>query len=167
MDEYVWLTLVGGFIAGFFGQRSRMCFVGGFRDMILIRDSRLFKGFIGFVIAATVGYAWFHNGSPLPWMWENAQGGWDVSMPGGPWSNADGHAFPYGAAAVFLAVVGGIGIGFFSTLAGGCPFRQSVMAGEGSTRSWIYYAGFMIGAIVFHKYIADELIELFDSLGWL
>ena len=34
-------TLVIGVILGYLGQRSRMCFVGGIRDFILVRDVSL------------------------------------------------------------------------------------------------------------------------------
>ena len=37
-------SLVAGIIIGFVGQRSRMCFVAGIRDWILVRDSFLLKG---------------------------------------------------------------------------------------------------------------------------
>ena len=31
-------TLMIGLILGYLGQRSRMCFIGGIRDFILVRD---------------------------------------------------------------------------------------------------------------------------------
>ena len=39
-------SMIIGLIGGFLGQRSRMCFVGGFRDFLLIRDKELLKGLI-------------------------------------------------------------------------------------------------------------------------
>ena len=48
MEIYIIATLIIGLIAGFLGQRSRMCFVGGIRDLYLIKSTYLFKGLIGF-----------------------------------------------------------------------------------------------------------------------
>ena len=44
MEIYVIATLIVGFIAGFLGQRSRMCFVGGIRDLYLVKSAYLFNG---------------------------------------------------------------------------------------------------------------------------
>jgi hypothetical protein len=41
-------TLVIGVVLGYLGQRSRMCFVGGIRDFILVRDTYLLKGLLAF-----------------------------------------------------------------------------------------------------------------------
>ena len=61
MEVFVIATLLVGFIAGFLGQRSRMCFVGGIRDLYLVKSTYLFKGLIGFLIAAFIGYIFFSN----------------------------------------------------------------------------------------------------------
>ena len=45
-------SLLIGLIAGFLGQRSRMCFIGGFRDFIIIRDKELLRGVIAFFASA-------------------------------------------------------------------------------------------------------------------
>ena len=37
-------TLLMGLVVGYLGQRSRMCFIGGIRDFILVRDRHLLKG---------------------------------------------------------------------------------------------------------------------------
>ena len=66
MEIYVIATLIVGFIAGFLGQRSRMCFVGGIRDLYLVKSTYLFKGLIAFLIAAFVGYILFNNNVPFP-----------------------------------------------------------------------------------------------------
>jgi hypothetical protein len=39
-----------GLIVGYLAQRSRMCFVAGFRDYLLVRDSELLLGFFSFVV---------------------------------------------------------------------------------------------------------------------
>jgi len=38
-----------GVAAGFLGQKSRMCFIGGFRDFLLVRDTALLRGLLSFL----------------------------------------------------------------------------------------------------------------------
>ena len=49
-------TLVIGVILGYLGQRSRMCFVGGIRDFILVRDTALLKGLVAFGLTAWLAF---------------------------------------------------------------------------------------------------------------
>lgn len=49
-----YISLFAGLIIGMAAQKSRMCFIGGWRDFFLIRDSYLLKGFISFLITAAV-----------------------------------------------------------------------------------------------------------------
>jgi uncharacterized membrane protein YedE/YeeE len=149
METYIIATLVVGFIAGFLGQRSRMCFVGGIRDLYLIRSTYLFKGLIGFIVAAFIGYIIFNNGISFPWFLEK---GALTAIPGA--------ACTVGIAALILAIIGGFGIGLFSVLSGGCPFRNTVMTGEGNKSSLLYLAGFFLGAVVFHLFIFGPLKNL-------
>jgi hypothetical protein len=37
-----------------------------------------------------------------------------------------------------------------SILANGCPFRQHVLAAQGTGDSMVYLAGFLSGAVIFH-----------------
>ena len=149
MEVFVIATLVVGFIAGFLGQRSRMCFVGGIRDLYLIKNAYLFKGLIGFLIAAFVGYIIFNNGIAFPWSLE--KGIW-LAIPGAPCNQ--------GTAAYIVAIVGGLGIGFFAVLSGGCPFRHTVMTGEGNKSSFMYLIGFFFGAVIFHLFIIGFIQSL-------
>ena len=45
-------TLAAGFVIGWLGQRSRMCFIGGYRDHLLVRDKQLLKGTLAFFLGA-------------------------------------------------------------------------------------------------------------------
>ncbi len=45
-------TFIIGIILGYLGQRSRMCFVGGIRDFVLVRDTYLLRGLIAFGLTA-------------------------------------------------------------------------------------------------------------------
>ena len=131
-------TLVVGVVLGYLGQRSRMCFVGGIRDFILVRDARLLKGLIAFALTAWLAFplaALFTGTSPL-----------SLDL-----SDLD---------AVFLTIIGGWGVGFFSTLANGCPFRQHVLAAQGVTSAMTYLGGFFAGAVIFHVWTASWLFRL-------
>lgn len=151
MEAYIYViaTLIVGFIAGFLGQRSRMCFVGGIRDLYLIRSSYLFKGLIAFLIAAFVGYIIFNNNIPFPWSVEK---GIFTAITGAPCTQ--------GTAAYIVAIIGGLGVGFFAVLSGGCPFRQTVMTGEGNRSALLYVLGFIVGAVIFHLFVFDFIQSL-------
>ena len=139
MEVFVIATLLVGFIAGFLGQRSRMCFVGGIRDLYLVKSTYLFKGLIGFLIAAFIGYIIFNNNISFPWFFEQ---GAMIAIAGAPCS--------IGAEAYLIAIIGGLGIGFFAVLSGGCPFRNTVMTAEGNIKALLYVIGFFVGAVLFH-----------------
>lgn len=131
-------TLIIGVILGYLGQRSRMCFIGGIRDFILVRDTYLLRGLIAFGLTAWLAF-------PL------------VGLVAGA------HSAPFGvsdASTLVLTIVGGFGVGFLSTLANGCPFRQHVLAAQGVRSSIAYLAGFAAGAVIFHSSIAPLLLRL-------
>ncbi len=132
------VTLIIGFILGYLGQRSRMCFVGGIRDFMLVRDTYLLKGLIAFGLVAWLAFPVF--------------GIFGGATPG-PFSSPD-------ITAVVLTVLGGFGVGYVSTLANGCPFRQHVLAAQGMISSITYLCGFLVGAVMFHLLIVPLLVRL-------
>lgn len=131
-------TLAMGVLLGYLGQRSRMCFIGGIRDFILVRDAYLLKGLIAFGLTAWVAF---------PVMRLIAGG-----RPGA-FGASD-------AVTVTLTIAGGFGVGLLSTLANGCPFRQHVLAAQGVRSSIAYLAGFFAGAVIFHAWMAPLLVRL-------
>ncbi len=123
-------TLIVGMIAGYIVQRSRFCSIGGFRDFFLSRGTYLLKGYGGLLVGAAAGFILF-------------------KMTGGKIAN-----FPLGMdfppIAPFIAmIIGAIGLGFFSVLAGGCPTRQHVMAAEGKESAVFYLIGLYAGIVYF------------------
>jgi uncharacterized membrane protein YedE/YeeE len=58
-----------------------------------------------------------------------------------------------------LTVAGGFVVGYFSILANGCPFRQHVLAAQGTISSMTYLMGFFIGAFVFQLLVAPVIFE--------
>src|SRR5213593_1752242 len=132
-------TLTIGLALGYLGQRSRMCFIGGIRDFILVRDTYLLSGLIAFGVAAWLAF-------PVIGLVVGAR-------PGPALGFSD-------AITVVLTMVGGFGVGFLSTLANGCPFRQHVLAAQGVKSSIAYLVGFFAGAAIFHAWTAPLLARL-------
>lgn len=134
-------TLVLGFILGYLGQRSRLCFISGYRDVVLTGDSTLLKGVIGGFLGAVAGYAVF-------------------SLLGGAVPE-----FPtlmrtpeLGSTRVWITtIVSGLGVGFVGVLGGGCPFRMHVLAAEGRRTYWYYLLGLYLG-LVFFNLITDPYL---------
>lgn len=129
-----------GLVIGFVGQRSRMCFVAGIRDWILVRDTFLLKGLIAFLLVGWVAF-------PV-----SALVGGDPIV---------GFASPV-VTALILAAVGGFGVGYFSILANGCPFRQHVLAAQGTVSSILYLGGFAIGSFIFDLMVGPAIFQLID-----
>ena len=124
-------TLVIGIILGYLGQRSRMCFIGGIRDFILVRDTYLLKGLVAFGLTAWLAFPLF----------------------------AASQRFVISdTATIVLTLIGAFGVGLFSTLANGCPFRQHVLAAQGTRSAIGYLAGFFAGAIIFHVWIGPLIL---------
>ncbi len=132
------VTLIAGAALGYLAQRSRMCFVGGIRDFVLIRDTYLLRGLIAFGLTAWVAF-------PLASL--------VLRSPIGPFAASD-------AVTIVLTIVGGFGVGLFSTLANGCPLRQHVLAAQGVKSSIAYLAGFFAGALVFHVWVSSILTRV-------
>ena len=103
-------SLIVGIVIGFVGQRSRMCFVGGIRDWILVRDTFLLKGLIAFIVVVWLGFPLATAAGGVP----NGDFGWPITS------------------AIVLTVIGGFGVGYVSILANGCPLRQHVLAAQGT-----------------------------------
>jgi len=159
-------SLFLGFLLGYLGQRARLCFIGGMRDYVLVKDVYLLKGLFGFFIGAFLGFILFHYIIPcatlktFPWFINGAGvflKKWKtmgIQATPNPASPVPGDPITWSPIVIyhlFLALVGGAIVGFFSVLAGGCPFRHHVMAAEGSRSALTYIVGFAIGAVIFHK----------------
>lgn len=143
-------TLGLGIIIGYMGQRSGFCTIGGIRNFILTRDMHLLKGVLAFF---TVAFAGFLFASLAGYQ----QGFWAFSSVEGSETLYNACTNPYSDAEhndglwriVILTIAGGFGIGLFSVMANGCPFRQHVKASEGDSGAVAYIIGFYFAAIAF------------------
>jgi len=137
-------TLLLGLVVGYLGQRSRLCFVSGYRDWVLTRDTRLLKGVAGTFGGAIAGYALF-----------GALGGIVPAFP-----LALNTPVPGDATLWAVTILGGLGTGVVGALAGGCPFRMHVLAAEGRVTNLYYLAGFYVSIVFFNEVTAPFLASL-------
>ncbi len=147
-------TLIMGLILGYLAQRSRICFIGGLRDFILVRDRELLKGAIAFFATAWLLFSIAGALHMVDWQtpgFESStglQGTATVTAAeaGGQGSNQGGGDLQV------LVLAGGAGlvVGLFSTLANGCPTRQHVLAAQGVRDSLWYLGGFYMGIAVYY-----------------
>ena len=143
MAVIISLAFLGiGFLAGYLGQNSRMCFVGGFRDFLLVRDTALLEGLMAF-FATTF----------LAVLLLRATGVLVTHYP----ALKDAAFSSYG----IVSVVGGLLIGFVSTLSGGCPLRHHVLLGQGRLDSGVYFLGFYAGIFIYFQVVVVLVKGLF------
>jgi uncharacterized membrane protein YedE/YeeE len=140
-------TLVLGFVIGYLGQRSRLCFVSGYRDFILTRNTALLKGVGGAFLGALGGYILFsHLGGTIPEFPIFLNVG--IGTFSSEW---------------LIMLVGGLGVGIVGVLSGGCPYRMHILAAEGRKTQWFYLLGFYIG-LVFYNLVTVHLMVVIRAL---
>jgi uncharacterized membrane protein YedE/YeeE len=153
------VTLLLGLLIGWLGQRSGFCSIGGFRDFIMFKHTRLLYGYIALIIGAFVGYLAFWLISPAAFenfFWLLHKG--LMPVPGAP-------ANLTVAAYILLAVIGGIAVGLIGVLLGGCPLRQVVMTSEGNIKSLIFVIGMCIGSVVYAVWVSGWAVTLLKAVG--
>ena len=129
------VSLVVGLVVGFLAQRTRMCFVGGWRDLFLVKDVYLFSGVAAFFIAALITNYAVGNFA--------AEGLYHWGFVDQPIAHND-HLWN------FL----GMGLlGLAATLIGGCPLRNLILSGEGDTDAGVTVLGFFAGAAFAHNFL--------------
>ncbi|MCI5699253.1 MAG: YedE-related selenium metabolism membrane protein [Lachnospiraceae bacterium] len=128
MHAPILVSLIGGIVFGIAAQRSRMCFAGGIRDTILMKDATLLIP-IGVLFVVMLIY--------------NIVGGnFHFSMAGQPIAHTE----------VLWNILGMYIVGLAACLAGGCPLRQLILAGSGSADSAISVVGMLLGAGFAHNF---------------
>ena len=128
MHAAIGASLAAGLVVGVLAQRTRLCMVGGMRDMILFRESRLLLGFLAILVAAFVTNL--------------VLGGFHAGFTEQPVAHTDG----------LWNCLGMLLVGFACVLLGGCPLRQLVMSGEGNADSAVTVLGLMVGAAFCHNF---------------
>ena len=128
------ISLVAGLIVGGLAQHTRLCMVGGLRDIVLFREYKLILGFVAILVSALV--------CNLILTAATAGTYFNLGMAGQPIAHTDG----------LWNILGMYLVGFGCVLLGGCPLRQLVLSGEGNTDSAVTVVGLIVGAAFCHNF---------------
>ena len=130
-----------------------------------MRDTHLLKGVIAIITAAAVGFFVLHlaggGAQDFPAFTSRLSG--NIESLYNPCTNPLGNVDHESSNTVFgiviLTIIGGAGVGLFSVMADGCPFRQHIRASEGDKGSLVYILGFYFAALVF-GFIVKPIISI-------
>ncbi len=122
------IALSVGAVAGLLAQRTRLCMVGGIRDLFLFKDGYLISGFISIFVFVLIGNVIFGN--------------LNIGFVEQPAAHNDGL---WNFLGMFVA-------GWGSVLLGGCPLRQLVLSGEGNIDSVVTIMGMLLGGALSHNF---------------
>lgn len=116
-------------IVGILAQKSRLCMVGGIRDMFLFGDLKLLYGFIAVFFTILAGNLYL--------------GTFKFAFNGQPIAHSN----------MLWNFLGMVVVGWGSVLLGGCPLRQLILAGTGNSDSGITVLGMITGAAISHNFL--------------
>lgn len=122
MGYTIFSGLICGALLGFVMQRGRFCLTGGFRDMYIAKNNRIFYALLIAIAVQSIGV---------------------FALISGGWLSYDAGAFPW-LGTLFGGYVFGIGI----VMAGGCATGTWYRAGEGLLGSWIALFAYMLTSAV-------------------
>ncbi len=134
------VSLVVGLVVGFIFQRTRLCTVGGWRDLFLTKSTHLLSGLIAIVIGALITNYIVGNFS------EGTLVGSDIVYNWG-FSNQ-----PIAHNSHLWNFLGMALAGLAFTLAGACPLRNFIIAGEGDVDAGVFIFGLVAGAAFAHNF---------------
>ena len=123
------MSLAGGLIFGAVAQKARMCFAGSIRDIILMRNFDLITiigGLFAVMLIFNIVSGNFTPGFNTPGIIAHSEHLWNI--------------------------LGMYAVGFAAVLAGGCPLRQLILAGQGSSDSAVTVLGMFAGAAAAHNF---------------
>lgn len=129
MHAPVAISLIGGLAFGAFAQKSRMCFAGSVRDVILMKNFDLLTiigSFFAVMLIYNIAAGNFVLAFDTPGIIAHSDHLWSI--------------------------LGMYAVGFAAVLAGGCPLRQLILAGQGSADSAVTVLGMFVGAALSHNF---------------
>ncbi len=168
----VFLGIIG-LLIGFLAQRSRMCFVAGFRDYILVRDTELLMGLFSFFLTV-----WFLSsilfalhvlkaGIPeytVPRAGAAVHAAGDAALDRAASAGGNGtFRFLNGTTSrtlpgalfntfFWVTAAGGWLLGLLSVMAGGCVLRQHTLCAQGNKDALFYLIGFYCAGVLFYLF---------------
>ncbi|MCI6995537.1 MAG: YedE-related selenium metabolism membrane protein [Eubacterium sp.] len=128
------VSLIAGLIVGAIAQQTRLCMVGGIRDVVLFRETKLLFGFVAIFVSALVCNLILTAATEGTYF--------TAGFAGQPVAHTDG----------LWNLLGMLLVGFACVLLGGCPLRQLILAGEGNSDSAVAVLGLMAGAAFAHNF---------------
>lgn len=128
------VSLIAGLIVGAIAQQTRLCMVGGIRDVVLFRETKLLFGFVAIFVSALVCNLVLTAATEGTYF--------TAGFAGQPVAHTDG----------LWNLLGMLLVGFACVLLGGCPLRQLILAGEGNSDSAVAVLGLMAGAAFAHNF---------------
>lgn len=128
------VSLIAGLIVGAIAQRTRLCMVGGIRDVVLFRETKLLLGFASIFVSALVCNLILTAATEGTYF--------TAGFVGQPVAHTDG----------LWNLLGMLLVGFACVLLGGCPLRQLILAGEGNSDSAVAVLGLIAGAAFAHNF---------------
>jgi hypothetical protein len=161
---------------GFLAQRSRMCFVAGVRDYILVRDRELLMGMFSFLITlwilTSLLYAFniLRSGVPeygAPAIRVSVEKIGTHRLSVGNLKTLFGKGSTGGIGLLltsrflYVTLIGGLVIGLVSTLAGGCVLRQHVLLSQGSMDALLFILGFYCAVVIYYGFLYKFFIRLY------
>ena len=141
MHAPVFIALLTGLIFGIIAQRIRLCTIG------MIRDAALTKTYdLGIIAAVFVGTLIIFN---------LINGSFKLSFSGQPIAHSM-HLWN---------ILGLYTVGLAGVLAGGCPLRQIILAGQGSSDAAVTFTGMLVGAAFCHNFSLASAAANAESAG--
>ncbi len=121
-------SLIVALIIGVLAQKTRMCFAAGTRNAILMKDFDQLLPILCMLVVMVI--------------YNVATGAFKLSFDGQPIAHSQ-HLWN---------ILGLYAVGFGAVLAGGCPLRQMVLAGQGSCDAAVTFLGMLLGAAFAHNF---------------
>lgn len=122
------IALVVALVLGAIAQRARICFAGGLRNAFLARSFEMLLPIAGLFVVLLI--------------FNLVMGNFKLSFEGQPIAHSQ----------QLWNILGLYAVGLGAVLAGGCPLRQMIMAGQGSCDGAVTFLGMLVGAAFAHNF---------------
>ncbi|MFH1663188.1 MAG: YedE family putative selenium transporter [Chloroflexota bacterium] len=157
------VSLVVGLAVGFIFQRTRLCTVGAWRDVMLVRSTHLLSGIIAIIVGALVTNYIVGNFAEGTLIGNDIIYSWGFENQPVAHNN---HLWNFlGMSLAGMAFI----------FAGACPLRNLIIAGEGDADAGVFILGLIAGAAFSHNFLlasspsgigANTVIAVFVGLAF-
>lgn len=141
MHAPIAIALIVGILVGVIAELTRMCFAGSVRDIFIVGSFDLFSIILGLFVTLLV--------------FNISSGRFNPGFTGQPVAHSQ-HLW---------SILSMYAVGFAAVLAGGCPMRQLVLSGQGSSDAGVTVVGMFIGAALAHNWALAGAPATAEKLG--